>query len=288
MAWSFIASSTAAGIGTGGLSVAKPAGTTTGDLLLLMVVSVNSGSVISSSGFSLIGVPNNTIPKLYVLAKVAGGSEPANYTVNDNIGLGIQAHILTYRGVAFSSLSFLLEAYAAGSASNGTLTAAAPSYETLRASKYLNICVFAVSSGGGTLTVTGGILTQRSNLISATATLSVAVADIDFERVTGTPYASSANKTASHSFGGPWQAFQLMIRDQTDGTEKDVPLVRDPISLADFPMVVRDLSRDASTMDSLPCVERVPGRVALTMEALPASLVMQAVSANGIIPIEEG
>lgn len=105
--------------------VNKPSGTASGDLLILFG-NCDSARSISCSGFTaLTNVSDNTgFRKSYALYKVAGGSEPASYTVNVSGASALSAAILLVVG-ATDPASNAIE-FATGTATP-TGTAVSPS-----------------------------------------------------------------------------------------------------------------------------------------------------------------
>jgi hypothetical protein len=84
---------------TGGWVVTKPAGTASGDLLLAFVGAIGTSVTFTApSGWTLLAAEtSNTNINFSVYYKVAGGSEPANYTWTPSIGAKggvlLEAHI---------------------------------------------------------------------------------------------------------------------------------------------------------------------------------------------------
>jgi hypothetical protein len=96
---SFVAAAT--GRDVGGVTINKPTGTTTGDIMIAIVgsgASVNSTTVTPPSGWTLL--TSNASKSPFVYGKVDGGSEPSSYTWTLAAGNAAGA-IATYRnGVA--------------------------------------------------------------------------------------------------------------------------------------------------------------------------------------------
>lgn len=78
-----IVQSTSTGSGTGTMTVARPAGTTAGDLLVAEVYVVTTGGIpimMAPAGWNSAGSYTISGPKLYTYYKWATASEPASYT----------------------------------------------------------------------------------------------------------------------------------------------------------------------------------------------------------------
>jgi hypothetical protein len=86
---------------TGGWTVTKPAGTAAGHVLVAIVAAIGASVTFTPpSGWTLIGSETtNTNINLSAYVKVAGGSEPSNYTWTPSIGVKGFATISAYDGV---------------------------------------------------------------------------------------------------------------------------------------------------------------------------------------------
>lgn len=93
-------SATHAGSNAGSLSIAKPTGVVSGDVMLLFVTDNNQS--ITVSGWTLhaftVETTNSTY-KFSIYYKVAGGSEPASYTVSNGGGAPFLGTIVAFSGV---------------------------------------------------------------------------------------------------------------------------------------------------------------------------------------------
>ena len=101
----FRASSTASTNSSKSLSVPRPAGVQTGDVLLAGIsVGGAPASVTAPTGWTLIQVSaSGSSIKQYVFRKVAGAGEPASYTWSFPSKYGIAAETLAYSGVSTAS-----------------------------------------------------------------------------------------------------------------------------------------------------------------------------------------
>jgi hypothetical protein len=113
---------------TGTCTVAKPTNTASGDVMLALF-QAGSGVVLSDPGWSLIGLlDNGSNMKSWAYYKVAGGSEPSNYTwTADDAGTPLHGYILTFRGCDTSASP--IDAYNTGSTTT-TDPATTPSVTT--------------------------------------------------------------------------------------------------------------------------------------------------------------
>jgi hypothetical protein len=173
MAIQFRASSVTGGLGSPA-SITKPTGTAEGDLLLLHVRTQSDVTPTAPSGFTLI--TNGSISGtsgIYVYSKVAGASEPANYTVtfaSGTVRLGMMA--------LYSDTGSTIELDASANQSNvSSSTYTAPSVTTTVANTLLT--VFITVNLAGTITAGSG-LTKRydtggtSSLFGATEAIAAA------------------------------------------------------------------------------------------------------------------
>jgi hypothetical protein len=87
------------------MSITRPSGTTTNDVLIAVITVSRYGSISTPSGWTLLADvrrPGSTWSLVYY--RVAGGSEPASYTWTvDDVDEGVAAIISTYRGVDTAS-----------------------------------------------------------------------------------------------------------------------------------------------------------------------------------------
>lgn len=167
-----------AGSGTSQV-VTKPTGTADQDILIAISYLEDLGSeetITWPSGFAeIISEYNNTVggqvTQLSVAWKLAGGSEPANYTISWTNSTGNRAAVAAYSG-----------AYAADpiddfavSAQSGTATSQTSPTVTAAAADTLLIGIYAQWQGGGwssfTLTnsrITNGVIALGDEAIAAT------------------------------------------------------------------------------------------------------------------------
>lgn len=98
--------------GAASVTVTKPTGTTTGDLLIMFVslngtASVSANWYITDSGWTRqAGIATSAVAQTIVFYKYASSSEPANYTATNYAGTtatGLVGYVLSYRNALFNT-----------------------------------------------------------------------------------------------------------------------------------------------------------------------------------------
>lgn len=136
----------------GNATVSKPSGVMSGDLLILLCGN-SAGTSFSSSGFtSFNSIQNTGALKEEMFYKIAGGSEPSQYTCTNSF----QTQILVYRNIDNASPTDLSDV---GNAASGT-TMTAPTITTTAA----NDLVTRVFATWVSNTISSAPATQRINV----------------------------------------------------------------------------------------------------------------------------
>jgi hypothetical protein len=153
------------GSATSQVTVARPAGTVAGELLVACIV-LNGGSQAANgapAGWSTIAsVPGTTNPRVYGFYRVSGTSEPASYTWTLSSSVKNAAGIARYTGV--DPLQPLHGPSSTAAAPSGT-SAALPGVTTTSPNAMLVGCVGINStSAGATITSPAG-MTQAWDLV---------------------------------------------------------------------------------------------------------------------------
>lgn len=101
----FVGTASAETVTGGSVTVNKPTGTTSGDLLIaVMSAGSNNQTWTGDTGWTE-AADSGLLPDLRVAYKVAGGSEPSTYTFTGSFGAGSRsAIILTVRGLSYTSI----------------------------------------------------------------------------------------------------------------------------------------------------------------------------------------
>lgn len=145
--------------GVSSLTLTKPSGVVSGDLLVLAVQVTNNstagswGSVTWPSGFTEqagIGADPSAWNKLLVATKVAGGSEPANYTVTYGESGGpyrVIGALLAYQAPNATPID--VTPTTQNNASNAS-TAVAPSITPSNANQKRLVTIYGISDGNAT------------------------------------------------------------------------------------------------------------------------------------------
>jgi hypothetical protein len=139
----------------------KPAGVTTGDLLLAFVTSSQTGTITAPAGWTAVNTASvddgSTDTALFVLKRTAGGSEPSTWT-DGQLGTAStrrNARVIAYSGAADASAQFVAE----GTTSRATDT---PLYLTSAVlnntdSNAWRVAAFAVNDDVGSGTMVANI-----------------------------------------------------------------------------------------------------------------------------------
>ena len=108
--------------GTGSATVTKPTGVAAGDLLIAKCTSYDTaGQTVTSSGWTSLGsvVPGGaSSTSLHVLYKVAGSSEPANYTFTEGTAYYLVVELTAWSGADTSSAP-TIGTFGTGNSSSG-------------------------------------------------------------------------------------------------------------------------------------------------------------------------
>lgn len=91
---------------TTSLTIAKPAGLVSGDMLVAIMSATSVGGAISWTGDTgwTERVEQGAVPSLRVATLTAGGSEPANYTFTASSTTDVQGIILLARGAQWDTI----------------------------------------------------------------------------------------------------------------------------------------------------------------------------------------
>lgn len=146
----------------GSTNIGKPAGTQSGDLILLFAQTEDSTSASSCTGFTSIGDRfNGSVQNLRVTAlyKVAGASEPASYTVTPGASAGwTELTIFVLRG---ADTTTPIDVSASNSNTTANTSAVGASITTTAADYLVWFC--ALWSGGINCTPPSGYTSQVSD-----------------------------------------------------------------------------------------------------------------------------
>lgn len=206
------------------VTVAKPSGTASGDLLVAIWgirASKSSANLTLPSGFSETVIEGGQNPTLQISYKVAGGSEPANYTFTSNTSANQGCILARFSGVDTSSPSD-----ATGSANTGSGQTATASGVTTGTNGAVLIAGYVLNLTGSSYSIdTTSSMTQIQE-IEGTVML-------DGFYLAQATAGASGDKTASiESAGANWAAclwavkpaatsVQLTIQDATHGHTVD-------------------------------------------------------------------
>jgi len=162
MAVTFRSSSTGNNLGSS-VTVNKPAGAASGDLLLAMVIGGDDPATYSApTGWSALGtLMSNTAGAAALYQKSAGSSEPSSYTFTTNVGnQNLAAAILDYTGAQID-----VQAQRQSANGSGATSFAAASVTTTQASEKVVVFWAGTYFNGVTFTAPGGV-TARANVTS--------------------------------------------------------------------------------------------------------------------------
>ncbi len=191
----FRSASSAASVPVTSITVAKPAGVTTNDVLLGVVSARSTPTITPPSGWTLVRSDvNGTSITQAVYSHVAGASEPSNYTWTFN------APVTTAIGTidAYSGVSTATPVDVSGGQTNASSTSVtAPSVTTTVANDM--VVGFFGTSNDATFTPPSG-MTERSDILDhTTSDLAVETADVvkTSAGATGTKVATASKAAAN-------------------------------------------------------------------------------------------
>lgn len=123
--------------GSTSVTITKPTGTVSGDVLILHIIT-ETNKVITATGWTQIDnvVSAGTVLRYASYYKVAGGSEPASYTINVASGTYTEGIIACYSGVDNTTP---INAHTTAEASGSTSTPTIPSVTTTVANTMLSV-----------------------------------------------------------------------------------------------------------------------------------------------------
>ncbi len=210
------------GGGTGEIPV--PAGVLAGDVLMLVVATLNGGSMA-------VGVPAALSPiksvaanafqsGCYLYGRVSTGSEPATYTVTQNGGGVARAQFIVIRGAA-SSFAAAINAAEASGAQGGVTTIAAPALTTTVASTLYLLFAFEWNQRTRTLSPgSGSGLTMR--VAYSIAGISMGVADAGVAAA-----GAVTGKTLTSNDVGDFYSLAVAIAPGASGPTADFSITTD-------------------------------------------------------------
>lgn len=180
--------------GTGNLSINKPAGTASGDLLLALVVpNTDNLDETPPSGWTKIEERAGAgyVPGPTIYWKKAGGSEPATY---DFAGIGVYAGVMV--GYDNADGTTPINAHSSSISGGASTSFVAPSVTTtVDGCTLVNFFVATDFSGAGPYTPPGGMTERVERLEDATYRADFEIADVllGTAGATGTKTATATN-----------------------------------------------------------------------------------------------
>jgi len=195
-------------IGSSGLSISRPNGTTAGSALVaaITVRPGNGTNVTAPSGWTLIARTNNGSDiGLATYWKVAGSGEPGSYTWSIGGGAFAAGTITRYTGVDTANPAGILDpaAAAARTGASGSLTA--PSITT--GQDYTQVVGVYASASTNSINPASG-MSERSDYSFATGGLRLEISDDQLASA-----GPSGDKTASGG-NAPWAAQLIGLRSE--------------------------------------------------------------------------
>lgn len=168
------------------LSINKPTGVVSGDLLVL-IVNAGTTRTASCSGFAALGHIAGVISRVSILYKVAGGSEPSSYTVNLNGSSSISAQMLRIDGTIDPALNTIELSTNSGSGTgNATTPSVTPSDD--------NSLVIRIAGSGR-----GGSFSTTPSTLLFNDTAGIPNTGITYENCNATP-----SGTANFTYTPTW------------------------------------------------------------------------------------
>lgn len=182
------------------ITINKPTNTARGDVMVATIVDSAAGSTITSSGWTLIRKSNHTNgPSITSFYKVAGASEPTNYTFSNTSNVRRAGGIITYRNV-----DNVTPVDVTGNANSGSSTSVTALSVTTSASD--TMLVYSGGSGSGvavpTYTPPSG-MTERVD-VGAGGILGNTAVTMAEQSLSSS--GSTGNKSATASQSGDWAA----------------------------------------------------------------------------------
>lgn len=205
--------STATDNNANSLTVTKPTGTVSGDLLLLLANGESTGNPPTCTGFtetvsdSQSGAKGMNASALY---KIAGGSEPASYTVNVGTGLCGGATMLRISGWTSDAPVFSSDTFT-GTHDTGSITINSGSVASDLPSNSL-VVAFIGHAGNNAVTVSNYTLTTGGSNPTWTE-----MQDTDYAISSGTTRQSIATAYANYNSTNDITQFSADLASTTSG-----------------------------------------------------------------------
>lgn len=186
------------------ITVNKPTGTASGDLLLASVtLRISSATITPPAGWTQVASGGASSITLATFIKVAGGSEPSSYTFTTSLA-GRQAAGIDRITGADPITPVDVHSSASGTAATSLVAAAVdPS-----SADTLLVACFGFSTGTATVTNPGGMTSDWSFTASAVSAAPVNAAAHETLSVD----TSTGTRTATASTSGNWAAQLLVIQ----------------------------------------------------------------------------
>jgi hypothetical protein len=175
------------------LSIARPAGITSGDVLVASIAARGSAPISAPAGWVVVeNRVSGTTLRTVAFLKVAGASEPTGYTFTLSAGNGAAGVIASYAGVNTSSPL----AAANGSPNAASSAIAAPSISTTSPNSLL-VGVFATATGATVSPPAGMVEAVESLFKSGPRKVAIELSDQVIAAAASTgPRTASASKAA--------------------------------------------------------------------------------------------
>ena len=225
----FRAATTATGSGTS-ITITKPAGTATGDVLVAAIQTLNGGTP-SLGGWTSAGSTTNGVLRDTILVHVVGASEPNQYVFTWTGSQGVAALLISYVGV--DTTAPVVDAFSAGTGSTASITS--PSVSPT-AAKTLLITVAGILTNAA-ITPAGGMTEAAEVALSSgksKADLEAADQRLSSAAATGTRVATAAKAAANIG-----QAIVLRVSGSAPPPPPDPTAPTAPLNLAATPSTGR-------------------------------------------------